>query len=124
MPEASAVKYVLCNRIGDHSTGTPTGHIRDGLTDRSYRRIRTGAVRSARLGRSAVASRYDRKCICESCNGVFRPHVGNFDIEPDSFRTMLQEIAVAEQVERWKLQFISMQPGREGDVRTYPCGFT
>jgi hypothetical protein len=37
---------------------------------------------------------------------------------------MLQEIAVAEQVERWKLQFISMQPGREGDVRTYPCGFT
>jgi hypothetical protein len=37
---------------------------------------------------------------------------------------MVQEIAVAEQVEGRKLQFLSMQPGREGDVRPYTCGFT
>jgi hypothetical protein len=96
----------------------------DCLTDGSYRRIRTGMVGMARLGRSTVASAYDRQRICESGNCVFRPYVGSFDVEPESFRAMVQEIAVAKQVEGRKLQLLSMQPGREGNVRPYTCGFT
>ena len=33
MPEAGAIEYIFCDRIGDDGTGPPSGCILDGLTD-------------------------------------------------------------------------------------------
>jgi hypothetical protein len=80
-------------------------------------------VRLAGLRRGTLASGHDGQRVRESSSRIFSAYVGSLDVEPESFRPMLQEIAIAEQVESWELQFLTMQPGREGDVRPYTCGF-
>ena len=44
------------------------------------------------------------------------PNVGEPDVQPERFRPVTQQVAIAEQVEWRELQFSSAQPRLDGDV--------
>src|SRR5260370_16257548 len=97
LPKSGAVENALGNWIGDNRTGSSGDDIADRLTNRGYGRVRTGAIRSARLRCRRMAGGYDRQGIRECSESIFGANVGDFDLKSESFPPVPEQVAIPEQ---------------------------
>ena len=56
--------------------------------------------------------------LCARCAGFLRDGIGKLDLQSQDFRTLGEERAIAEQIERRQDQLTAAQPCGEGDVGT------
>ena len=73
-------------------------------------------------GRGA-AGRHDRQRMRERGGGVLGLDIGELDVEAERLGAVIEQIAIAEQVEWRKFKLIAAQPGLDGDVGPDACRF-
>ncbi len=69
------------------------------------------------------AGRDHRQGVGECRERILGANFGELDIQPERFRPVAEEVAIAEQVEWRQLQFIPAQPRLDGDVGPDTRGF-
>ena len=73
-------------------------NIGDSLPNGGHDCLRTGAVWLARPRSRRMAGGHDRQRAGECLEGVFGTNIGEFDVQSESLRPMIEEITVAEQI--------------------------
>ena len=94
----------------------PAGDVGDRLTDRGQRRLRAAVIGLARPRRCGMAGGHDRQCVGECSGRILGPDVGERHVESERLGAVTEVVAIAEQIECGKLQFIAAQPRLDRDV--------
>ena len=116
MAEAGAVQHALGDRIGDDGAGSPAPDMVDRVANGGQRRVRAGIVGLSGARGGDFAGR-DHGQGFRKCRARFLGHgIGKLDLQSQDFRALGEERAIAEQIERRKVQLTAPQPGGKGDI--------
>ena len=116
MAESGAVQHALGDRVGDDGAGSTAPDMVDGLANGGQRGGRAGIVGLSGARGGDFAGRHHgqrfRKCRAR----FLRDGIGKLDLQSQDFRSLGEERAIAEQIERRKVELVAPQPRCEGDV--------
>ena len=116
MAEAGAVEHALGDRVGDDGAGSPAPDMVDRVANGGQRSGRAGIVGLSGARGGDFARRHHGQGFRECRARFLRDGIGELDLQSQDFRSLGEEGAIAEQIERRKVQLIAPQPGREGDI--------
>ena len=116
MAESRAVQHALGDRVGDDGASSTAPYMVDGLANGGQRGGRAGVVGLSGARGGDFARRHHGQRFRECRARFLRDGIGKLDLQSQDFRSLREERAVAEQIERRKVQLFAPQPGCEGNV--------